>query len=210
MESISVNMEYDNSFKNLIEIEFPSGYIFRSILKEEGYLWESVMNKAFGNYSAGDFETVMVNNFSYLPERVYILFDEELVPCGTASAWAQPWIWGDDCGYIIFVGVIPSHRGRGLGSQMVRYISNVIKNRGQKTVLLDVDCDNYSAIKSYLNSGFKPCLTDKNQVAIWENIYNQLSITSVNYSSEIKIKKDNPHPPHPYLLELRKQGYDVM
>lgn len=209
MGAISVYMKYDVGSKNLIKIKIPSGYIFRSISTEEGYLWEEVMDKAFGNYQAGDFEVVMVDNFSYLPERVYILFDEAQVPCGTASAWSQPWIWGDDCGYIIFVGVIPSYRGKGLGTQMVRYLSEIIENRGQETVLLDVDCDNYPAIKGYLNAGFKPVLTDKNQVVIWENIFAKLSMIPVDFSTEIRRKKDNPHLPHPYLLELREQGYDV-
>jgi len=209
MRDRSVYMEYNFASKNLRKGKFPTGYVFRSILREEGHFWEEVMDKAFGNYSAGDFEDVMVDNFSYLPERVYILFDEANVPCGTASAWLQPWIWGDDCGYIIFVGVIPSHCGKGLGTEMVQHLNHVIKNRGQEKVLLDVVSDNYSAIKSYLNVGFKPLLTDKSQVAIWEEVFAQLSMTPVEFSAEIRIKKDNPHPPRPYLLDLREQGYMV-
>jgi GNAT superfamily N-acetyltransferase len=209
MKDQTVFMAYNLSSKNLKEVQFPNGYIFRSISREEGHLWEEVMDKAFGNFKAGDFEVIMVDNFSYLPERIYILFDEEKKPSGTATAWSQPWIWGEACGFVIFVGVIPTHRGRGLGTQMVKHLNNVIKSRGQENVLLDVDCDNYSAIKSYLNVGFKPLLTDENQVVIWEDIFAQLSMIPVEFSTEIKMKKDSPHPPHPYLLELREQGYDV-
>ncbi len=211
MGSASVFMEYDNSTgtDDFSKTDFPNGYIFRSISREEGYLWEYVMDEAFGDYKAGTFEFVMVENYSYLPERVYILFDEKHVPCGTASAWEQPWHWGKDCGFIIFVGVIPSHRSKGLGTQMVRYLCEVIKKRGQQSVLLDVDSDNYSAIKSYTNAGFKPSLTDKKQDKIWKKIFEQLCITPMDYSTEVRTYCDNPHPPHPYLFELRGQGFDV-
>ncbi len=188
---------------------FPLGYNFKNILKEQGYLWEKVMDAAFGDYQAGTFEYIMVDNYAYLPERVYILFDENQVPCGTASAWSQEWLWGEDVGFIIFVGVIPSHRGKGLGTQMVRHLCQVIKNRGQKVALLDVDSQNLSAIKSYLNAGLLPRLTEQNHMEVWKNIFTQLKIEPVPYSSEIRPPMDNPHPPRPYLLDLRDQGYDV-
>jgi ribosomal protein S18 acetylase RimI-like enzyme len=209
MINTTIFMEYDYESINLAKAIFPPGYAFRSILRSEGHIWENVMDKAFGDYEDGSFEYVMVDNYSYLPERVYVLFDEANVPCGTASAWEQPWCWGEDCGYIIFVGVIPSHRGRGLAAQMVRYLCEIIKDRGQNRVLLDVESDNYSAIKSYLNVGFKPCLTEKEQVVVWENVFAALSMTPIEYSAQIRHREDNPHPPHPYLLELREQGCEV-
>ena len=98
---MDVCMEYDLS-NNIPEPAFPLGYVFRQITRQEGYIWENVMDQAFGNYHVGDFEMVIVENYAYLPERVYVLFDDQNKPCGTASAWSQPYLWGEDYGYIIF------------------------------------------------------------------------------------------------------------
>ena len=136
----------------------------------------------------------MVDNYSYLPERVFILFDEKGQPCGTASAWEQPWRWGEDYGYIIFIGVIPSHRGHGLSKQMVFSICETIKSRGQKSALLDVDNENLPAIKSYLNAGFLPRLTSHEQAVIWDSIFTKLEMKPKEYSHEIIERMDNPHP----------------
>ena len=221
---MDIYMEFDLQ-KNIPKAVFPEGYVFKPIPREHGYLWENVMDKAYGNenivgdaygnYTAGDFEYVMVDNYSYLPERVYVLFDEKGQPCATASAWSQPWIWGDDYGYVIFIGVIPSHRNRGLSKQMLFGICEIMKNRGHKSALLDVNSENLSAIKSYINAGFlprltsDPSLTPDKQVEIWSDVFTKLKIEPLEYSYEILMRADNPHPPRPFLLDLRESGHDV-
>lgn len=187
----------------------PAGYTFRSIAREEGYLWEKVMDAAFGDYQAGAFEHVMVDNYSYLPERVHVLFDEAGTPCGTATAWSQPWRWGENEGFIIFVGVIPTHRGKGLGTSMVLQLCDVIALRGQQTALLDVDSSNLPAIKSYLNAGFRPRLTAANEKQKWSEIVQHLHVEPAAYNTGLRPPMDNPHPPRPYLLDLRAQGHTV-
>ena len=208
MSEMNVYMEM-NLDNNIPTAVFPKGYDFKPITRDNGYIWEKVMDDAFGNYKAGDFEFVMVDNYAYLPERVYVLFDENKNPCGTASAWSQPWLWGEDSGYIIFVGVIPSHRGKGLATQMVLHLCQVIKKRGQHLVMLDVDSNNLPAIKSYINAGFLPHLTTVEEKDIWNHIFMQLNIESLTYSLTIRPPMNNPHPDRPYLLDLRNQGCDV-
>ena len=205
---MDVYMEYD--LRNHIpEAVFPAGYVFRHIPREHGHIWENVMDKAFGNCPAGDFEYVMVENYGYLPERVLVLFDEKERPCATASAWSQPYKWGDDYGYIIFVGVVPSHRGHGLSKQMLFSLCKTIKNRGQNFALLDVDSENLPAINSYINTGFLPRLTSSEQAKAWNDIFSKLHIKHIEYSHEIIRRMDNPHPPRPWLLDLRESGQDV-
>jgi ribosomal protein S18 acetylase RimI-like enzyme len=202
---MDVYMEYDLQ-KPIPKAVFPTGYVFKPIPREHGHIWENVMDKAFGNYKAGDFESDMVDNYSYLPERVFVLFDDKEQPCGTASAWGQPWRWGDGYGYIIFVGVIPSHRSHGLSKQMLFSILETMKDRGEKFVLLDVESENLPAIKSYLNTGFLPRLTSNDESKIWNDIFIKLKINPPEYSHEIIVRMDNPHPPRPYLLDMRENG----
>ena len=119
---MDVYMEY-NLHKHIPTPAFPTGYVFKHIPREHGCIWEEVMDKAFGGYTSGDFENVMVDNYNYLPERIFILFDETGQPCATASAMSQPWLWGEDYGFVIFIGVIPSHRG-GVGCQLKCYTAS--------------------------------------------------------------------------------------
>jgi ribosomal protein S18 acetylase RimI-like enzyme len=188
---------------------FPQGYEFRHIPREQGQLWESVMDQAFGNYQAGDFEFVMVQNYGYLPERVYILFDELDQSCATASAWSQPYLWGEEYGFVIFVGVIPALRNQGLAKQMLFSICDTIKKRGQRFALLNVDSKNLAAVKCYLNAGFLPRLISRKQARVWKSILKKLNMKNVSYPGEILRRMDNPHPARPWLLDLREQGYEV-
>ena len=48
---MDVYMEYDLT-KDIPKPCFPSGYVFNHITREQGHIWENVMDKAFGNYSA--------------------------------------------------------------------------------------------------------------------------------------------------------------
>jgi ribosomal protein S18 acetylase RimI-like enzyme len=205
---IDLSMEIDLN-KTFPEAYFPNEYIFKSITREQGYLWERVMDLAFGDYQPGTFEKILVENYGYLPERVFILFDEKGIPCGTASAWSYPFLWGEKTGSIIFVGVIPSHRGNGLGTEMVHYLCNVIKDRGETFSQLGVDNENLPAIKSYLNAGFIPRLSSKEQLDLWNEVFVKLNISAPKFSLEVRPPMDNPHPPRPYLLDLREQGFSV-
>ncbi|AZN39312.1 GNAT family N-acetyltransferase [Paenibacillus albus] len=210
MDAMDMTLEKNVTLNAQSAADFPAGYTFRSITREEGDLWEKVMDAAFGDYQAGTFEQVMVDNYSYLPERVHVLFDETSTPCGTATAWSQPWRWGENEGFIIFVGVIPSHRGHGLGTSMVLQLCDVIAHRGEQAVLLNVDSDNLPAIKSYLNAGFLPRLTAPGEAQKWSEIFQQLNVEPATYNTELRPPMDNPHPPRPYLLELRAQGLNVL
>ena len=205
---MDVYMEYDLN-NGIPSPVFPPGHVFRPIAREEGHIWENVMDQAFGNYYAGDFELVMVENYAYLPERVYVLFDEHGKPCGTASAWSQPYLWGNDYGYIIFVGLVPTLRNQGLSRQMIYNICQTIKDRGQRFALLNVDHENLAAIKSYLNAGFLPRLTDRKQAKAWKRIFKKLKLKPVAYPVEILPRPEVPHPPRPWLLDLREMGHDV-
>jgi len=84
-----------------------------------------------------------------------------------------------------------------------------MKDRGNKFALLDVEGNNLPAIKSYLNAGFLPRLTSNEQAEVWSDIFTKLQIEPPEYARDILVKMDNPHPPRPYLLDLRENGHDV-
>ncbi len=57
-------------------------------------------------------------------------------------------------GHIITLNVAPSYRRKGIGSQMLREIEKILKEKGVNESHLEVREDNSAAIKLYQNSGY--------------------------------------------------------
>jgi mycothiol synthase len=186
----------------------PPGYSIRAIAREEGHVWEKVMDEAFGmyndHYEPGSFEYVMAENHDYHPSRVFILFDEIGCPCATASSWRQHWRWGKGVGYVLFVGVSQSHQGRRLGSLMTLYLLHNFAANHLKPAILNTDDGFLPAIKTYLKLGFKPRIVHENQFARWQQIFERLGTAPIEYSREIRPPLGIPYPagPTPYQLGL--------
>jgi ribosomal protein S18 acetylase RimI-like enzyme len=64
--------------------------------------------------------------------------------------------------YISTVCVHPTMRGKKIGDLLLSTAKVVAKDKGMKTIKLEVDRNNYKAISLYLKKGFKQCenLTD--------------------------------------------------
>ena len=58
--------------------------------------------------------------------------------------------------YIDTLGVLPRHRGKGIGSRLLRFLIVEYLEKQGKILGLLVDKDNPQAIQLYLNIGFKP------------------------------------------------------
>lgn len=57
--------------------------------------------------------------------------------------------------YLANFGVAPEHRGRGIGTRMLRHWLSGAVERGYRSMVLDVDDDNEEAQKLYLRLGFR-------------------------------------------------------
>lgn len=60
-----------------------------------------------------------------------------------------------DLAYVIFTGVVPEHRGRGVAGRMFETLLPALKERGVRRVGLEVIRDNAPAIAAYRRSGFR-------------------------------------------------------
>jgi len=66
----------------------------------------------------------------------------------------------DRHGYMGFMYVAPSQRGKGLISILIEKLTQWSKEQGVEDFYLDVYSDNNSAIRAYEKLGFKPCLVE--------------------------------------------------
>ena len=60
----------------------------------------------------------------------------------------------DYYGYLGFMYVDPSHRGKGLNSQIITHLKNWAKEKGISKLKLDVYAENQNAINAYKKFGF--------------------------------------------------------
>ena len=58
-------------------------------------------------------------------------------------------------GHIITINVAPTWRRKGIGSQMLKEIERILKEKGVNECHLEVREDNAPALKLYLNSGYQ-------------------------------------------------------
>ena len=70
-----------------------------------------------------------------------------------------------DQGFIQNIGVTPAFRGKGLGTEMLRFCLKLFKDRGCETAGLGVHVDNKPAIHVYEKIGFK--VKRQTQTMIW-------------------------------------------
>lgn len=191
---------------NLPEVSLPHGYMIRPIAIEEGYLWEQVMDQSYGNFAAGTFQKIMVENYDYDPERVRIMFDENCQPCATATSWRQHYRWGSGIGYVLFVGVAKPYQGHGLGYQITLHVLHDFVNHGFHSAILETDDYRLPALKTYLKLGFLPRIVHPQQYKQWETIFASLGIEPIHFPQEIRPPIDAPHPSRPWPYELKMQA----
>jgi len=67
-------------------------------------------------------------------------------------------------GHIITINVVPSCRRKGVGTQMLKEMEKILKEKGINECHLEVREDNHAALKLYLNSGYQ-------KVAVLEKYY---------------------------------------
>lgn len=93
-------------------------------------------------------------NFSEKLEKhaiVCVAYKNELV-CGLLVFYANDMV--TKTAYISLIGILPQWQGQQIGQQLLDYCSKVSMDYGMKKIRLEVDLDNYRAIRFYEKYGF--------------------------------------------------------
>jgi len=59
---------------------------------------------------------------------------------------------------LVYLGLVPEARGRGLGRRLLEHGLALLKGRSERAVVLAVDERNTPAMKLYREAGFRPSL----------------------------------------------------
>jgi ribosomal protein S18 acetylase RimI-like enzyme len=99
------------------------------------------------------------------PDTVLLLATagEELVAYGLAhvmsagETWAaDTWVTGPRIGEIESLAVLPEHRGRGLGSELLDRMEHELRDQGVTDLVLGVLPGNLGAVRLYERRGYRP------------------------------------------------------
>jgi hypothetical protein len=95
------------------------------------------------------------NKPGFLPHATWLIAygrsPEELQWCGTIQGVAD----GRGCGLIQNIGVVPGHRGLGLGSCLIEQAVEGFRQHGLRAASLEVTADNHRAVRLYQRLGFR-------------------------------------------------------
>jgi GNAT superfamily N-acetyltransferase len=103
----------------------------------------------------------IVRRDGFLPQATWLLMHQRPgssrgEPCGTIQG---VWDASSGCGSIQNVGVMPGHRGHGLGTHLMRKSMEGFRAAGLSRVYLEVTAQNTAAFRLYLRLGFRKVKT---------------------------------------------------
>lgn len=91
----------------------------------------------------------------FLPHATWLVAfgrsPEALQWCGTIQGVAAP----GSCGLIQNIGIVPGHRGLGLGSCLIEQAIEGFRSHGLRVASLEVTADNCRAVRLYQRLGFR-------------------------------------------------------
>lgn len=122
---------------------------FRSANMEDIEKLLKIDQACFANYDA---ETMIQRFKDTISSPHYHIFVGELEGKIIAKAHIK---WHQQEAILSDIAVLPAYQRRGYGSEIVHACLIETQQRGFKHVLLEVESDNKSALKLYLNHGFK-------------------------------------------------------
>ncbi len=136
----------------------PEGYIIRpAVFPEEKQLFKNLINTSFkGHFGWYEMDDADFERRYMLPEKMdrsgfYIALDPEGKPAGVVASYFK----SSDTGDMRGLGVLPEHRGKGLGRLLAASSVGFFAEKWVKKVTLGVDSTNERALAIYSSLGFK-------------------------------------------------------
>lgn len=151
----------------------PDGYLLRTFQDgDEAGLGRIYEAAALG---AADPESVrdrMMRHPCFRPDRIFVVEHNGQL-AGTAAAWIET---GDPgVGYLHMLGVLPEHRGKGLGALLAVETIHYTRNEGFSAQRLLTDDWREPAVKLYLDLGYYPLITDETHPERWQALAEKLN-----------------------------------
>ena len=154
--------------------DIPAGYYIRAYQPGDGEGWcRCCIDGKLGveAVSGAEFDRIMTNDKRVDARNIYFLVSEADGVVGTVT-----YQYGHAPGeaYIHMVAIAKSHWGRGLSRCILAYAVQKILDDGNTAITLTTDDWRLPAIKTYVNCGFEPHITDDDMAERWRKIFVEL------------------------------------
>lgn len=107
----------------------------------------SIFSEAFGDMREESLDLIDFNTTTEGLNMWTAEFDGEVV--GTVTTRKE-----GDVQWISAFAVAPNKQGRGIGTEMLKWVKDYALRSGEKTILLDVEIENMGALRVYEKAGF--------------------------------------------------------
>lgn len=164
----------------------PNGYMFRTYIDGDANGWIDVCSEGLGTeqWSSEDFNKDILQKEGVHPEGIFLIVDEKDEILGTATGI----IMQNGLGYVHMVSISPKCRGFGMARPLNAVVLDYLVRNNCKEVMLTTDDLRISAIKSYLNAGFKPVLHDTDMADRWQKILKEFGYEEIiTYTEDGKL-----------------------
>jgi len=155
----------------------PEGYALRTYREGDEAGLSRVYTVSFlGVETEEDVRKSIVGHQCFRPERVFLLENEGHV-VGTAAAWLEAADPG--AAYLHMLGLMPGHRGKGLGTALTLATMRYARDEGFTRQRLLTDDWRTPALCLYLNLGYYPLYKDDSHPARWQAVAEKLGRAEV-------------------------------
>jgi ribosomal protein S18 acetylase RimI-like enzyme len=180
------------SLTSLPEVEVAEGYALRTYRdgpsgdgvaiptgwqSQDLAVWAQLVSECIGGQYDGAAcrESLQMGTPRFAPEDLFFAERAGEVVGTTCALRLQPPEEGP--GYLHMVAVSASHRGHGLGRALIVASLRRFREGGYREVVLKTDDFRLSAIRLYLDLGFRPVFSHHSHAARWQTVYQQLGLS---------------------------------
>jgi GNAT superfamily N-acetyltransferase len=156
----------------------PEGYSIRTFKRGDGPVWAGI-GAAAGNFgtleAARDrFEQEFAEPVDDMESRCFFIVENESnLAIGTAMAWYDLNFNGEPYGRVHWVAIVPEHQGKGLAKPLMSVVLNRLAESHDKATL-GTQTFRRTAVKLYLDLGFKPFFKNPTCPEAWKELANDL------------------------------------
>jgi ribosomal protein S18 acetylase RimI-like enzyme len=167
----------------LQNFDLPAGFRFKTFQKGDEVAWAEIETAA-GEFDCVEsalnrFQSGFGEHFDELEDRMFFIEDKNSRLIATGTAWYDNSFLGEPYGRVHWIAVHPDFQGRGLAKPLLSHVMCQLAKSHDKAYLITLTTS-LRAIKIYLDFGFVPLATTKQEQKAWSMLAESLSHPALN------------------------------
>lgn len=158
-----------NDVPDLLPLE--EGYSLKQLSSQDEEALASLLSLAFEETWDAKRVQKQLTQANDVKASYGIFYNNELVATGSSQYLPERATKG---GFLHWIATHPEHRRKGLAVSLIKWLFEDFKARDYETAWLNTQTYRTAAIKAYLNLGFLPVCSEKNEQLSWSKFFQNL------------------------------------